>query len=527
MLALLSASVAAVLLIACVNIANVLLGQSYARSREFAVRAALGGAGARIRRQLITESMLFAIVGGGLGMALAPLLSHVLVALYPGDLPRGNEVGVDVRVLAMAVVTTVLAGLFAGVPMARRATATNLSRDLRDGGRSGGTRRQRRVGGVLIGLGQVAMSLALVFAAGLLLRTFQTLSHLSLGFSARDLTVFQVSASRARYKTLPEMTGFFDNVRRVVRDVPAVRDIALAAEAPVGGNLATDVFIVKERGDQGKREPTGPDGVGRPKPVLRARGARAGGAQLHGCRRRRHASCRRDQRRAREAGVSARESRGARHHLGVGWTGEIVGVVNSMRMGGPAEPAQAELYTTLAQDPRRDLYVFVKSSTPASILVPHIRKALRGVDPSVAMLSVSTLGERVAGAIAAQRFHAALIGGLGILALLLSTTWHLPMAVVSQTVGRVRRVRSEFAWRLVSSSGTCGAEWCCRCLRRRRVARRSAWRCRWRRAGGLRRSSSESIRGIRRCWSPRAGCCSSWPRWRRIYRLGERVEWIR
>ena len=120
MLLLLVLSMAAVLLIASLNIANLLLGKAQSRGREFAVRSALGGSASRIRRQIFSEGMLLAGIGGVLGLLVAPLLTRALLALYPSGLPRAQEVGVDLRVLTIAVGTTLFAGILSVFPLARR-----------------------------------------------------------------------------------------------------------------------------------------------------------------------------------------------------------------------------------------------------------------------------------------------------------------------------------------------------------------------------------------------------------------------
>jgi putative ABC transport system permease protein len=183
---LLSAAVGAVLLIVCVNVANVLLVQSSARSREFSLRAALGGSRARLRRQLLTESMLLAMTGGLVATALAPLLTRVLVSLYPGTLPRGDEARVDLPVLGVTLLVTIIAGMLSGWPTVRRAGAVDLSRGLTGGGRTTQSAGERRVSRGLL-VAQVAVSLALLFSAGLLVRTFNAVSATDTGYRTSQL----------------------------------------------------------------------------------------------------------------------------------------------------------------------------------------------------------------------------------------------------------------------------------------------------------------------------------------------------
>ncbi len=176
MLELLAAAVAAVLLIACINIANLILGRAQTRSREFAVRSALGGSPSRVRHQVLTESLVLASFGGIAGLLLAPVLTHALIAVYPDALPRAEEVGVNVAVVLVAISATIAAGVLSAIPTARRVARLDLADDLRDGGRSGGGRRDRRAGRVLVVM-QVGASLALLFSAALLLQTFWRLTQ--------------------------------------------------------------------------------------------------------------------------------------------------------------------------------------------------------------------------------------------------------------------------------------------------------------------------------------------------------------
>ncbi|MEP7344617.1 MAG: ADOP family duplicated permease [Gemmatimonadaceae bacterium] len=418
MLMLLAASVAAVLPIACVNIANVILGQSFARAREFAVRAALGGSGGRIRRQLLTESLALATVGGFLGAALSPFITRALIALYPGRLPRVDEVAVDLRVLAVAAIATILAGLMAGIPMARRAAALNLTRDLRSGARAGSA-GQRNANTILVG-SQVALSLALLFSAGLLLRTFQALSHTDPGFVSRDVASFELQASRARYEPGAPVAGYFAAVERAISALPGVQSVAMASEVPYNMNNSWDVFVDRQHGDLGHENPQ----------VRIATVSPSYWATL-GVRLIRGRSFTQADNEAAPKVVVVNEALVRRFYPAedpvgrvIQWNREdwqIVGVVGSMRMKTMVDPSEPELYTTFGQVADRGRFVLVKSSVPAEQLLSQIRTAIRTIDPTIAMTSIATMEERVREAVAPQRFRAALIGGLALLALLLST----------------------------------------------------------------------------------------------------------
>ena len=435
MLVLLSGGVAAVLLIACVNIATVLLGVSHARARELAVRSAIGGSVGRIRRQLLSESLALAAIGGLVGISIAPFVTRALVALYPGDLPRANEIAVDARVLLVAVLVTVVAGLLAGVPAARRAARLDLTRDLRDGARGTGTVVQRRTSRILV-MGQVALSVALLFSAGLLLRTFRTLSATDPGFVSQNLTTFAISASRARHPGRARVDEFYNAVDRELRGVAGVRDVAMGGEVPLTTNGQLDVIMPKERGDRGKENPqvrvaTVAPGYWRTLGVPLRSGRTFTTAD--------------DSASPRVAVVnSALVERVYAGEDPVGkmvrwgeqdW--QIIGVVGSMRMLSLAQAPQPELYASSGQDVLRSRFVFVKSAIPAEQLVPQLRQAVSRVDPTVAITEVASMDDRVRDALAPQRFRAALTGSLGFLALALSTLGIY--AVVAYAVGRQTR----------------------------------------------------------------------------------------
>lgn len=435
MLVLMSAAVAAVLLIACVNIATVLLGVSHSRGRELAVRSALGGSVGRIRRQLLSESLTLAAIGGLVGTALAPFATRALVALYPGDLPRAAEIGVDARVLLVAVLVTIVAGVLAGVPAARRAARLDLTRDLRDGARGTGTIAQRRTSRVLV-MAQVALSVTLLFSASLLLRTFRALSITDPGFVSSDLTTFAISASRARHPGRLRVNAFYESVDRELRGLPGVLDVAMSSEVPLTTNGQLDIFVPKERGDRGKENPQVRVGTVAPG-FWRTLGVplRSGRTFVAA-----------DDSTAPRV-VVVNDALAQRVYAGEDPIGriirwgeqdwQIVGVVGSMRMRSLAEPPQPELYAPSTQDVLRSRYVFVRSSIPAEQLIPQLRQAIGRVDPTVALTEVSSMNDRVREALAPQRFRAALTGSLGVLALALSTLGIY--AVVAYGVGRQTR----------------------------------------------------------------------------------------
>ncbi|HEY4132320.1 MAG TPA: ABC transporter permease, partial [Gemmatimonadaceae bacterium] len=363
MLELLAAAVAAVLLIACLNIANLILGRAQMRTREFAIRAALGGSPARVRRQVFTESLLLALIGGALGVALSPSLTHAIVGLYPTALPRANEVGIDMRVLLFASLTTLLAGVLSAIPSARRAARLDLSNDLRDGGRSGAGFRDRRFGRVLI-VSQVAASLALLFAAGLLLRTFERLTTIDPGFDPRGVMTFHVFASSARYAEVADFDRYYANAAAALRAIPGVKEVSSTTMMPFGSGRFYDIFFPNDRGDQGANNPAAAVSFVAPGferalgiSVLRGRAFTPSDDSIA------------------PRVVMINESLAKRHFPGrdpigqtITWNTEkdwrIIGVLRTAHLDSLSEEAMPILYTSMLQSPKRSRYFVVRADTP-------------------------------------------------------------------------------------------------------------------------------------------------------------------
>ena len=200
-----------VLLIACVNVANLLLARSAARETEFATRAALGAGSGRILRQLLTESLLLGGVGGVLGFLLASYGTHAALAALPVTLPRSSEVGTDVKVLGFTAAISVFAGLLFGLAPALRLRSTNLRDALQQSGRALGGARTRTLGAFVVA--QIAMALVLLIGAGLMVRSLRRLWDVNPGFDARGVMTFNLSLSPAM------MQAPADAIRAAFRDV--------------------------------------------------------------------------------------------------------------------------------------------------------------------------------------------------------------------------------------------------------------------------------------------------------------------
>ena len=201
-------AVVLVLLIACANIANLLLARAAARQKEVAIRSALGASGARILRQMLTESIVLSIFGGGLGVLLSVWLTQVLISISPPDSPRFGEVSLDYRVLGFAIALSVLTGILFGLAPALQASRLNVTSSLNEGGRGGDSYRRTRARSLLL-IGEVALSLMLLFGAGLLIKSFLELQSVRPGFNKERVLLASISLPRAKYKEDRQRVEFF------------------------------------------------------------------------------------------------------------------------------------------------------------------------------------------------------------------------------------------------------------------------------------------------------------------------------
>jgi len=240
-------AVAFVLLIACANVASLLLARATSRQREIAIRTALGAGRLRIVRQLLTESLLLSLVGGTLGVMLAAWSVKLLVALSPGKLPRLTEIGIDAReVLFTAGVSLVTAVLF-GLAPALQASKTDLNESLKESGRSttGGRRRQRARS--LLVVAEVALSLVLLVGAGLLGKSFVRLQNINPGFAPDHLLTVNLALPQTKYKNDAQIAQFFKQVVERVRALPGVEVAAAVSHLPLSGQEELDGFDIEGR----------------------------------------------------------------------------------------------------------------------------------------------------------------------------------------------------------------------------------------------------------------------------------------
>ncbi|MBZ5609111.1 MAG: ABC transporter permease [Acidobacteriia bacterium] len=226
-------AVALVLLIACANVASLLLSRAFARRKEIAIRTALGATRTGLIRQLLTESIFLALVSGGIGIALSAWSVRIMASLPPDTLPRINPVRIDTRVLLFSLAASFLTGILFGLIPALQMSKTDVQGVLRDEGRGVAGGRLRQLTRSLLVVSQIAISMMLLIGAGLLMRSFVRLEQVPLGFNPDRLLLMNIALAPSRYSGAVQVNGFFARAIHEVASLPGVRSAAVSSALPL------------------------------------------------------------------------------------------------------------------------------------------------------------------------------------------------------------------------------------------------------------------------------------------------------
>jgi putative ABC transport system permease protein len=243
----LMATVGIVLLIACANITNLLLSRATVREREIAIRAAVGAGRGRLARQLLTESILLALLGGALGTLLALISIDTLVRLGPQDIPRLSDIGVDWRVFGFTVLLSLATGLLSGLAPALQVSRLDLNEVLKAGAHSvAGHGGRRRLRSVLV-VSEVSLSLILLVGAALMIKSLHRLINLDAGFNRENLLTLQITLPQTKYGARHLVEPFYQQLIENVRGLPGVVSITAVDNLPLSGPRVPTAFIIAGR----------------------------------------------------------------------------------------------------------------------------------------------------------------------------------------------------------------------------------------------------------------------------------------
>ena len=415
----LAAAASAVLLLACVNIAGLLLGRSSARSREIGVRSALGATPSRLARQLLIESVVLAAAGGALGVGLAYLGIAVLARFGPTDIPRLQMIAMNGRVLLYAVAATLLSALAFGLAPALRLARAGVGEALKEGIRTVAGSRHQRIRRAMAAI-EVALAFVIVVSSGLLLRSFVSMIGTNPGFDPRGTLTASVELPTARYNA-DAAREFFRRAADSVRSLPGVRAAAFSSDLPwTNYDENTGFSIIGRQFPDGE----GPearyhfmtDGYTRATgtPLVAGRDLSASDTQNA------PAVVMLNESAARKYWGTAEAAIGARLNL---WGSQrvvagVIGNVRDMPWDGHAVPAlyfpQAQMWYP------QPMFLIVRSDVAMTSLVEPVRRALKEIDPELPLANIRPL-ETVAGAaIATRRLALSLVATFGVTALFLA-----------------------------------------------------------------------------------------------------------
>jgi putative ABC transport system permease protein len=423
------ASVGFVLLIACANVANLLLARAAARRQEIAVRAALGAARGRLLRQVLTESMVLAVMGGALGAALAWGAVHALRVLGPADIPRLDQLRVDLPFFAFTLGVTIVTGLLFGVAPALRLSRTNEMQAIKQGASfsSSGLRLfgQNRTRSVLA-IAETSLAMVLLVGAGLLVNSFLKLSNVNPGYDPTNVLAFQVALPQARSQ--PQREAFYRQMLERLRVLPDVTAAAISNTLPLQQGVIRIGLML-----QGRPQPARPEDF----TLADVRVISPDYLTTMGLRLMEGRNLNPDAREGQppEALVNQSFVRrylagdravGARMNLDGPEPWEIVGVVNDVRHAGLTADPYPELYVDYRQAatvmPRglRDVFFTVRTAGPPLPLVASVRGLVRQLDPQLVVDSVATMEQRLSVSVARPRFYATLLSVFAFIAVVLA-----------------------------------------------------------------------------------------------------------
>ena len=424
-LIMLMAAVGLILLIACANVASLVLAKSATRTREIAIRTAIGAGRARLVRQVLTENILIALIGGACGLLLASWSIRTLLATAPDGVPRLSETTLDLRVLLFTAGLTILTGVFLGLTPILTAGKLELVSALNSGGRSGtSTKRERSLRDVLV-VCEIMITVVLAFSSSLLIRSLIKAQSTDPGFNPQRLVALELVLPSSAYNNPQSIQNFYDELQRHLRDLPGVKSVGSVNCPPSGGDC-NDWFysVLGERTPAKNEVPISVFNIADTEyfhtmsiPLREGRAFDSRdreGAPLV----------------AVVNEVLARKwwphSSAVGHVIKFGGpyqegkTYEIVGVAGTVSQEGLDSPPMPEVYWPAAQSPTAAMVVMIRCNGDPNSLIPSVRRVVNSADRNLAIQRVRPFEQIVASTLNRRRFSASLLAIFAALALILS-----------------------------------------------------------------------------------------------------------
>jgi putative ABC transport system permease protein len=419
-------AVGCVLLIACANVANLLLARAMSRHKEMAIRSALGASRLRVVRQLLTESVLLSLAGGTLGLLLAVWWSDLLVNLAKDDIPRALEVGLDWRVLGFTLLVSVMTGLVFGLVPALHSAKTQLTETLKEGGRGTGEgARRNNIRGVLVVV-ELAIAVVLLVGAGLLIQSLWRLRHVTPGLNPQNVLTFSVALPEIRYPS-DKQAEFFQNLAARAESLPGVQSASAVTPLPLSGDRFSISFEIDGRPVAKKDQPSADFfnvGVGYFRtmgiPLVKGRDFSE-----------------RDQHKAPHVIIVTEtfarqffpneDPIGKRIKPGISvyedekpQMREIIGVVADVKSRGLSTELKPAYYVPQTQMPFNQMTLVIKTANDPHAVISSLTKEVGAMDKDLPLFSVKTMEEYLAASVAAPRFNTTLLSIFAGVALILT-----------------------------------------------------------------------------------------------------------
>jgi len=410
-----------VLLTACSNVGNLLLGRALARRKEISTRLALGASRLRIAQQVLTESVLLSLIAGGLGLVLARWAIKALIAIGPTNIPRATQISIDGTVLFVTLLISVLTGISFGLAPALQSRTTNLTDALNESARgSSSGPGQHRVRSALV-VSQVALSFALLICGGLMFKSFYRLQNVNLGFDPHSVLTMQISLPRAKYVDPKQVTEFYDQTLERLRSLPGVKSVGAISKLPLTGTGVSGGIVIEGR-------PVNPsEEIRMDRRVVTEDYFRAMSIPLKSGR----FFSRNDW--SNPKVVLINETAAKRYWNGEDPVGrrirfeededkwvEIVGVVGDVRQSSIEAEPKPELYIPYFQSPSNNMTVVAKMNAGGTGSAASFRSEVTAVDRSQPVYNIRAMGEVVDEALAQARFSVVLLGIFAATGLLLA-----------------------------------------------------------------------------------------------------------